>query len=98
MLLCNAALRQEISLQKLQHPNDVKERPLLYKMIFLTAEQMVENLTILLRVPEENESRAKDIIFPSEVQIIDVLKKNRKKNQIKQLQTLVSSFKNNQLP
>ena len=69
-------LRQEISLQKLLHPNDAKERPFLYKMNFSTPEQMIENLTILLTVPEENENRAKDIIFPSEEEIIDILKEN----------------------
>ena len=69
-------LQQEISLQKLLHQNDVKERPLLYKIIFLTPEQMIDNLTILLTVPEENENQAKDIIFPSEEEIIDILMEN----------------------
>ena len=45
-------------------------------MNFLTPEQMIENLTILLTVPEENENRAKDIIFPSKEEIIDILKEN----------------------
>ena len=66
----------KISLQKLLHQNDVKERPLLYKIIFLTPEQMIDNLTILLTVPEENENQAKDIIFPSEEEIIDILMEN----------------------
>ena len=69
-------LRQETSLQKLLHHNDVKERPLLYKMNFLTPEQIIKNLTILLTVPEENENQAKDIIFPSEEKIIDILMEN----------------------
>ena len=37
---------------------------------------MIENLTILLTVPEENGNRAKDIIFPFEEDIIDILKEN----------------------
>ena len=39
-------------------------------------QQMIENSTILLTVPEENENRAKDIIFPSKEEIIDILKEN----------------------
>ena len=45
-------------------------------MNFFTPEQMIENLTILLTVPEENENQAKDIIFPSEEEIIDILMEN----------------------
>ena len=41
-------LCQEIGLQKMLHPVDVKERNHLYKMNYLSAEEMVENLSILL--------------------------------------------------
>ena len=41
-------LRQEIGLQKILHPVDVKERNYLYKMNYLSAEEMVENQSILL--------------------------------------------------
>ena len=45
-------------------------------MNLLTSEQMIESLTILLTVPEENENQAKNIIFPSEKEKIDILMEN----------------------
>ena len=48
-------LCQEISFQKLMHPIDAKDRSHLYKMNYLTVEQMVQNLTILLNITENSD-------------------------------------------
>ena len=64
-------LRKEVALQKMIHPNDSKERPELYKMNYLAASQMVENLTILLDQVESTEQ--KEILFPIEDEIDEIL-------------------------
>ena len=63
-------LRVEIQLQKCLHPGDVAARPNLYKVNKLTAEQMMENLTILLT----DECDVVDgIVFPCEDEIYEIL-------------------------
>ena len=65
-------LRQEIGLQKMLHPLDVKERNLLYKMNYLSAEEIVENLSILLDNDIESNG-GEDVTLPSEENIMEIL-------------------------
>ncbi|CAL4236476.1 unnamed protein product, partial [Meganyctiphanes norvegica] len=60
----NKYLRQEVGLKKAMHPFDAKERCELYKMNFISTEQLIENLTILL----EGANSGEDVntLFPSE--------------------------------
>ena len=65
-------LRQEIGFQKMLHPVDVRERSHLYKMNFLTTEELVENLTILLDT-EIDTNEGEVIFFPCEEEIMEIL-------------------------
>ncbi|CAL4205930.1 unnamed protein product [Meganyctiphanes norvegica] len=53
------------------HPFDAKERCDLYKMNFLTTEQLIENLTILLKGTNSGEDV--NTLFPSEEDIINLV-------------------------
>ena len=63
-------LRQEIGFKKVMHPVDTKERPDLYKMNFLTHEQLLENLTILVD-SDLSDADQEEILFPTEDEIIE---------------------------
>ena len=65
-------LRQEIGYQKMIHPMDVKERSHLYKMNFLSLEEIIENLSILLNEDSEDENEA-DVDLPSEEDMMEIL-------------------------
>ena len=58
-------LRSEVGFQKALHPFDAKERSHLYKMNFLSVEELIENLTILLDITQSDEI-GEDIHFPTE--------------------------------
>ena len=65
-------LRLEVAFQKMLHPNDAMARHHLYRMNFLTAEQLAENLAILL----DDTTCAKEddrVMFPCEDEIYDAL-------------------------
>ena len=61
--------RQEISFKKVMHPVDTKVRPDLYKMNFLTREQLLGNLTILVD-SDLSDADQEEILFPTEDEII----------------------------
>ena len=69
-------LRQEIGFQKMLHPNDVHERGHLYKMNYLTNEEMAENLTILLDT-EIDSNEGELVYFPCEEEIMEILTERR---------------------
>ena len=71
-------LRQEIGFQKMMHPFDAKERPHLYKMNFLSPEQLAENLAILLHDPSIAAEGDQIAMFPNEEKIFDILCKSKK--------------------
>ena len=48
-------LRSEVGFQKALYPFDAKERSHLYKMNFLSVEELIENLTILLDITQSDE-------------------------------------------
>ena len=54
------------------HPNDVRERGYLYKMIYLINEVLAENLTILLDT-EIDSNEGELVYFPCEEEIIEIL-------------------------
>ena len=65
-------LRSEVGFQKALHPFDAKERSHLYKINFLSVEELIENLTILLDV-SQNDDVGEDIHFPTEEEIYELL-------------------------
>ena len=65
-------LCQEIGFQKMLHPVDTKERSHLYKMNFLSAEEMVEYLPILLD-NDVDSNEGETITLPSEEDIMEIL-------------------------
>ena len=66
-------LRQEMSFQRLLHPEDAKDRPDLYKPNFLNDDQLLENITILLENPNEITAGGK-VDFHSSEEIMEILK------------------------
>ena len=62
-----SCLRQEIAFKKVMHPLDAKEKPHLYKMNFLSHEELLENLVILLDADITEEET--DVLFPTEEEI-----------------------------
>ena len=70
-----SSLRSEIGFQKVLHPFDAKERSYLYKMNFLSAEELAENLTILLDVTQ-NPDAAEDFELPSEEEMYEIICKD----------------------
>ena len=58
------------------HPNDVHERGHLYKMNYLTNEEMAENLTILLDT-EIDSNEGELVYFPCEEEIMEILTERR---------------------
>ena len=67
-----SCLRAEIGFQKALHPFDARERPHLYKMNFLSAEELTENLLILF---DEYDTSAGDesVSFPTEDEIFRII-------------------------
>ena len=63
-------LRQDVAFKKVMHPGDAKERPALYNMNYLTHEELLENLTILMDTDSTNLEEEK-VLFPTEEEIID---------------------------
>ena len=61
------------------HPVDAKERNHLYKFNETVADQLVENLAILLESPDKNE-REEQIEFPSVDQMMNIIKNKNKEN------------------
>ena len=61
------------------HPVDAKERNHLYKFNKTVADQLVENLAILLESPDKNE-REEQIEFPSVDQMMNIIKNKNKEN------------------
>ena len=61
--------------QKTLHPFDAKERSHLYKMNFLSVEELIENLTILLDITQSDEI-GEDIHFPTEEEMYELLTKD----------------------
>ena len=74
-------LHEEIGFQKMMHPVDVKERGHLYKMNFLTVEQLVENLTILLDGDIDSLEGKEVALFPTE-EDMDILTKTQPSNDV----------------
>jgi hypothetical protein len=68
-------LRQEVAFKKVMHPLDARERPDLYKMNYLTQEQLIENLTILVDESAEQVDSSY-LLFPSEEEIMDIIRNN----------------------
>ena len=60
-------LRQEVGFKKVMHPVYAQERPDLYKMNFLTREELLENLMILMDTSLDEE----EVLFLTEEEIID---------------------------
>ena len=58
---------------------DIKERSHLYKVTEVVADQLVENLTILLESPDENE-REEQIEFSSLDQMMNMTQNKNKEN------------------
>ena len=67
-----SALRAEVALQKVLHPFDAKERSYLYKMNFVSAEELAENLIILFDTSGDGEV-GQDVHFPTEDEIFELL-------------------------
>ena len=63
-------LRQEVGFKKVMHPVDAQERPDLYKMNFLTHEELLENLMILMDT-DSTSLEEEEVLFPTEEEIID---------------------------
>ena len=63
-------LRQEVGFKKVMHPVDAQERPDLYKMNFLTHEELLENLMILMNT-DSTSLEEEEVLFPTEEEIID---------------------------
>ena len=67
------AIRQEIGFQKILHPLDAKERSHLYRMNYLGADQMIENLIILLDDEAEGSDDGEISCLPTEEETMDLL-------------------------
>ena len=72
-------LQNEIILQCLMHTVDAKEKSHLYKVNEIVADQLLENLTILLESPDENE-REEQIEFPSVDKMMNMIQSKTKEN------------------
>ena len=81
--LLKRSVRQEIWFQKLLHPVDARERSHLYKMNFLSGQELVENLIILLD-HEISTDEGEIVCFPTEEEIMHILKETQTKNPIPQ--------------
>ena len=67
-------IRQEIALQRLLNPQDVKARPHLYRLNHLSDSELHENLSTLLAEPDEAASACEDNVqFPSEDESMNIL-------------------------
>ena len=65
-------LRQEIQYQRVTHHRDAEVRKDLYKVNNVSLEDMIENLTVML----SDEQNDKDVVFPSEEEVMNILKGN----------------------
>ena len=74
-----SGLRQEIGFQKCLHPVDARERTDLYRMNYLTSQQLAANLIVLLtRDIDDNSQEGDDLVcFPSEEEIMDALQQRQ---------------------
>ena len=87
-----SSLRSEVGFQKALHPFDAQERSYLYKMNFLTVEELTENLIILLDVT--NNDAGTDIIhFPSEDEIYEQITSRSSESDREESSTAVSDDK-----
>lgn len=68
-----SCLRAEVGFQKAIHPFDAKERSHLYKMNFITVEEIVENLSILLEESSEISNKNEAVQFPCDEEILEKL-------------------------
>ena len=67
-------LRAEVGFQKALHPFDARERSHLYKMNYLSVEQLTENLTILLDKTLSAAAGDELVQFPNEEEIFNIVK------------------------
>ena len=65
-------LKQEIQYQRLTHHPDVEVRKDLYKVKNVSLEDMIENLTVM----SYDEQNDEGVVFPSEEEVMNVLKGN----------------------
>ena len=65
-------LRQEIQYQHITHHRDAEVRKELCKVNNVSLEDMIENLTVMLSDEQNNEG----VVFPSEEEVINILKRN----------------------
>ena len=68
-----SCLRTEVGFQKALHQFDAQERSHLYKMNYLSIEELIENLTILLDTSNSADVGNEEIRFPSEDEIFDMI-------------------------
>ena len=66
-------LRQEITFQRVMHPADAKERTELYKLNFLSNEELLTNLCILLEKVDELDDAPQNVNFPLNEEILNKL-------------------------
>jgi len=67
-----SSLRQEIGFQKCLHPVDARERHDLYRMNYMTSQQLAANLIVLLDRDVSSQGDAL-VCFPSEEEIMDAI-------------------------
>jgi hypothetical protein len=74
-----SSLRQEIGFQKCLHPVDARERHDLYRMNYMTSQQLAANLIVLLDRDTDVGSQEGDalVCFPSEEEIMDTLQQTQ---------------------
>ena len=65
-------LRQEIQYQRVTHHRDAEVRKDLYKVNNVSLQDMIENLTVMLSDEQNDEG----VVFPSEEEVINILKQN----------------------
>ena len=66
-------LRREVAFQKMLHPFDARERSHLYKMNFISVEELAENLMILLDISGTSETGDELVHFLSEDEIYNMI-------------------------
>ena len=76
-----SCLRTEVGFQKALHPFDARERSYLYKMNYLSVEELTENLVILLDVSQSAATGDELVQFPTEEEIFDIIKSKDQNDQ-----------------